>query len=580
MTRLTHIKEESSSAILHSEAVDASSAAGQILHLKRLLVTLKQQYEKGLQALRDQLVTEQAQKQTIQQELDRATRYIQELQQDHNEELSALREQQITLRNLVQQTQEELKLQGDQPINSDIGADRQRVEQLERVIPYLRERTEEANLETEQLREELERSRQKVKDTEDSALRDKQEAYKEIEQLKQMISQQELAEHQTELIASNTSSYQLRQELEEIKRTLIQDNQETKALEARYIEILNEKVNLEYQFKQLHIQSEHQAFNLAAYQEQIHELERLKKEIEAALQVKDNQLSESEKRYGDLKERALYLEEAYQEKQQIQDSYEQLKEEWCRLTENLDEAIDIRIQAEQQVIQLDGIIKEQDQQMAEKGDQCLILMQEKAVAEAHIQELRGLLDESESRLKVAQQHLAKKVKEAAILTEKVESQQAGLDDALQSSEALKSQINQLQANMDIYQKQEKRLQDQLHEALKGTESQVTKWEEKYFRMYDKWQESENRIRELKKFEEKHHQMQSLLANLGSFMGTSSSAQNGLFQSMQELVDKSTVNRSPVFEAAENVPLGESKTIDEKCDLFGMKLEKFKPNLFS
>ncbi len=579
MTRLTHIKEESSSAILHSETVDASNAAEQILHLKRLLVTLKQQYENGLQALRDQLVNEQNQKLAIQQELERSTRCIQELQQDHNEELSALREQQITLRNLLQQTQEELKLQGDHPI-SDV-ANRQRVEQLERVIPYLRERTEEANLETEQLRDELEKSRQKVKDTEEHALRDKQEAQKEIEQLKQMISRQELAEQQTELIASHTSSYQLRQELEEIKRTLIQGHQETKALEARYIDILNEKVSLEHQFKQLCLQSEHQSSNLAAFQEQIHELDRLNKEIEAALQVKENQLSESEKCYADLKERALYLEEAYQEKQQIQDSYEQLKEEWCKLTENLDEAIDSRIQAEQQVIQLDGIIKEQDHQLAEKGDQCLLLMQEKAVAEAHIQELRSLLDESESRLKVAQQHLAKKVKEAAILTEKVESQQTNLDDALQGSEALKNQINQLQANMDIYQKQEKRLQDQLHEALKGTESQVTKWEEKYFRMYDKWQESENRIRELKKFEEKHHQMQSLLANLGSFMGGSSSAQSGLFHSMQELVDKSTINRAGVFEpVAESVPLGESKTLDEKCDLFGMKLEKFKPNLFS
>ena len=56
------------------------------------------------------------------------------------------------------------------------------------------------------------------------------------------------------------------------------------------------------------------------------------------------------------------------------------------------------------------------------------------------------------------------------------------------------------------------MQDQLHESLKGNESQIIKWEEKYFQMYDKWQESENRIRELNKFEEKHLQMQNLFAN--------------------------------------------------------------------
>lgn len=143
----------------------------------------------------------------------------------------------------------------------------------------------------------------------------------------------------------------------------------------------------------------------------------------------------------------------------------------------------------------------------------------------------------------------------------------------------------MQANVDLYQRQEKRLQEQLHEALKGNEGQVAKWEEKYFSMYDKWQESENKICELKKFEEKHQQMQSLLANLGNFMGSSltHSSSSSSFHARQESTEKST--RS--FNCDPSLPEGSSSSVksqlsEEKYDLFGMRQpqDKSNPPLFS
>ena len=72
--------------------------------------------------------------------------------------------------------------------------------------------------------------------------------------------------------------------------------------------------------------------------------------------------------------------------------------------------------------------------------------------------------------------------------------------------------------------QEKHSQDIFQETLNNAESQIRKWEEKYFRVYDQLNEAEARIKEMKEMEQKFHQMQSqtqaLLSNLGQVFGTS------------------------------------------------------------
>ena len=53
--------------------------------------------------------------------------------------------------------------------------------------------------------------------------------------------------------------------------------------------------------------------------------------------------------------------------------------------------------------------------------------------------------------------------------------------------------------------------------MKSFESQLGKWEDKYFRLHDKWQDAETRIQELKKYEEKHNQLQAILGNFGAVL---------------------------------------------------------------
>lgn len=582
MTKLAYPKEENSQAALQAEST-ASNEAEQILHLKRLLVTLKQHYEKSLQQAHLQLQAEQNQRLSTQKEIKKVQTELMDCQENHEDELEALRNQQTALKELLKKAQDELA-QRNHLEGTESNVKQERVEQLERVLPYLRDRTTEANLETEKLREELDEAQKKLRALEQELVQNKQNAQRGMEHLQSMLEEQKKEEDGIETVVSTTSSHYLRRELESIKR-MMQGNEESKALEARYIEILNEKIGLEHQCKQLQIQLEHQSSNFIAFQEQLHGLEDRKKILESSLMTKEEELKANCKQLEELQARVNILNDAIKEKDLIQGRYELLKEEWIQMTDRLDEAVDSRRLADQQLFHLEDIAAKQEFQLQDFSLQLQSMCQEKESFESERNQLQLLLEECETRLKVAQQHLAKKVKEAALLGEKLEEERTNLTNFAQTIEFQKTQLAQLQASADMYQRQEKRLQDQLHEALKGTETQIVKWEEKYFRMYDKWQESENRIRDLKKFEEKHMQMQSLLANLGNFMGGAFNPSNALFHAGQEIIEK-PFTRPFAFDAPQaeenEQEIKSEEPQEERYDLFGMRQppEKYNPNLFS
>lgn len=441
MSRIIYSKENTNPTCLSE--VDAPETE-QILHLKRLLVTLKQHYEKSLNTSQIQLQEEQNQRIALQIENRNLHAQLLDSQKLYDEDLQALGGQQILLKDLLKKTQEELNL-------------------------------------AKQQKDEL-----------------------------------------------THFSNQIKQEFEGMRLGL---TQELKTLENRYIEVLNEKIGLEYQFKELQLNLEIQ-----------NTLQNEKKILEMALQSKESDFSKNLQITKDLQIRFSELSERAKENEFIQDKYEQLQEEWKQLKESLEENIILRRRAEQIAKQLEAdLIKTQ------------ILQEEKNNLETEKEQLKISFNDSESRLKVAQQHLAKKVKETALLNEKVEVQHLNLKDMTQTLDQQRNQILQLQSTVDHFQKQEKRLQDQLNETLKSSESQIKKWEEKYFHMYDKWQESENKIRDLKLIEEKYNQMQNMVANLGNFMG----------RPHEPFLEKSTSNDD-----------------DEKYDLFGMPQphEKYKVDL--
>jgi chromosome segregation ATPase len=545
LTKLTYLQEKNKYTM--SSARTKPHDAEQILYLKRLIVTLKQQFEKNLHELNEELHVEQLRNQSLQNELDTVTKQLEELTSLHEDEIKALREQQLALRDLLK------KAQNDQPKS---------IEEDSISAP------EGVNIELELLKQEIEIKQRKILELEAQLENEKSEAAKELNHLKNTLNFFEEQDAKQELITSNTSSYQLRQELELIKQTLVQGMQETKSIETRYADLFHEKMNLEHQIKQLQSHLENQSHLSDSLQLQINELVLQKSSLETTLQEKESQLASELKNCHELNNKMIKLEEKCRMQDLLQEKYEQLKEEHIHLSRNLEETIQLRLQAELQLEKIDSWAEEQSKQFSDKCQEASLLIEERDHLQAEIQHLHELLTDAESRLKVAQQHLAKKVKESALLVERVDEQQNNITDYLQFIETAKSQITQLQTSIEHYQKQEQKLQEQLHDALKGTESQVAKWEKKYFEMCDKWQESENQSRKLRKFEEKHLQMQNLLANLGNFMGSSISP-GQLFNAMQEEQPPSVPD--PVMplegqsDSSEN-----SEIMEDKYDLFGMR----------
>lgn len=463
MTRLTYPKTEETPPIFSRSHEAAGNEDGQVLHLKRLLVTVKQHYEKSLQELQIQFQAEQDQHLAVKKKIEEVEAKLAESDQQHEEELQALRNQQGVLKEMLKKSQEELaQLRKNLPISDHSASD---------------EQTEEASS---SLYEEIARLKKINQELHEKLSLGEQESQREIELLRQLLEDRELKDVELDTVVSTTSSHPLRQELEMIKSMLIEGVKESKALEARFVELLNEKIEIGQQCNKLQGQLESQSTKLTALHEKISSLEEQKKSLEHSLQSKDS--------------------------------------EWMQVNAQLDEANEARQLLDTYLSDLAATSSQQETRLEQFAEEMQTLHEEKSELEGECEHLRTLLDESEDRLKVAQQHLAKKVKEAAILSEKLDERAAELGSFNQAMEEQKGQVAELQASVELYQREEAKLQDQLHEALKGNESQIIKWEEKYFRMYDKWQESENRVRDLRKIEEKHLQMQRLLANLGNFMG--------------------------------------------------------------
>lgn len=149
----------------------------------------------------------------------------------------------------------------------------------------------------------------------------------------------------------------------------------------------------------------------------------------------------------------------------------------------------------------------------------LLVEHQQQTKELH--DLKTEKGEKDSRMRVAQHHLAKKVKETALLSEKIEDQKIQLHTINSAMEGYKTKINDMQSVLDSQMQQEKRIEENLLDSLKTSEIQARRWEEKYFQMCDKWQETESSNKELKSLEEKFHQMQALLGSFANILGDAS-----------------------------------------------------------
>lgn len=424
---------------------------------------------------------------------------------------------------------------------------------------------EELKQELQTLQEQFERLKNASKDSHSGSIK-LEAALAEAEKILQREQENSLKLAE-QLSQQNALVENSKKEIEIIKQALIRGMREANELEARFKESVQEKVGAlnkfnharqllekqEQETRRLRDELKQASTQLHAQEsagkeaaEQIRkqwqeEMERaaareesLKAQLDADLKhaqeqlqaLRDEHKAETDSLLEQIRQLKTGLEEAgaiEEEKQALLLQYEQLKADLVGAGQKLEDTLNVRQQLEQELQNLSTRCQEKERDKNEVQEQAERLSQEKTQLQNVVASTRAELEEKGSQIAMAQQHLAKKVKEAAHLSEEVDKCRQQIHDLQQQHMQNQIRMAELQASVDIHTQQEKRLQDQLAEVIKTYDAQTKKWEHKYFEMQDRWQATEMRKKELEKLEERHMQMQALLANLGSVMSGSPSS---------------------------------------------------------
>lgn len=151
---------------------------------------------------------------------------------------------------------------------------------------------------------------------------------------------------------------------------------------------------------------------------------------------------------------------------------------------------------------------------------------------------RHMRRDMEEELNRAQHHLAKKVKETALLEQNHEETKQSWMEAQKTLTENKMKINELQTAIELHRQQEIRLQNQLQEASKAAETQMARADEKYQLLSQKEQQAEKRIKELEKIEEKQGKLQSILSEISQLYGSTNPSEKPEKQIKSELPQSS------------------------------------------
>ena len=317
---------------------------------------------------------------------------------------------------------------------------------------------------------------------------------KTIHQREKKIGELQKFEYSYKKNIENRLSFEAKLEQEQKKHI-----QELHKIQAEKQDVLNEMPVLLEQFAKLKIkiieeQEAQKILTAEKMQLEVHLLEKTEKFNKLELEIVSlrQQLEAASKKEDAFKLQFEKLESVLQEKYQSSLS-------------DLQKSIQV---LEMTLKKHHDLLHEKEQDIENNKNQILQLMQEKLKLEDAVTNLTLCHDEQDARIKVAQQHLGKKVKEVAYLNERIEGQQT-------HNEELEAMLNQLKAKMTAMQnsfeeqlQQEKKQQENLHEAVRSTKEEAVKWENKYLKSCEK----------LKVLEEKQQQMQSLFTSINSLMG--------------------------------------------------------------
>lgn len=402
--------------------------------------------------------------------------------------------------------------------------------QLERVIQFLRERLEEAQLEAKQLKGEFQSSHESIESFRHQ-IDDAKEREEELNKLLQLekIEKQEVCD---ELSAIQLQFENLKSSIFIAKDNLIHSEEALEQTHKLLESVRNDKTLLENELadKENKLKSKEQEIEFlkksiakgyqdsreleSRYQEATNEKNAaINKTHLMRLQV-DKQRDEIRLMRDQLTESMHQTRKAHEQREELRLSLEEIHQK------NLDRINDKVICLKQQIEMLfdeESIVIDQlhiINALKHKMNEILI---EKSDFATKLEDALQVGSHAESQVKIAHQHLAKKMKDMSALLEKLEEQKIQISELQSTLSESNNRCNESQSRLQVYEQQEMVLQDKFESNLKAAEFQITKWEEKYSQMHAKWQHVETQNKELRALEEKHMQIQLMLNNLGAIM---------------------------------------------------------------
>jgi len=262
-------------------------------------------------------------------------------------------------------------------------------------------------------------------------------------------------------------------------------------------------------------QQKHQAENLTTKEEQLQRELNEQKAANQTLRVDLDQMKDSMVRgLREARELKQYYQNLINEKTTvlekntlIQRQVEDLRAEIKRKDLALDAAKAEVAAAKAEKQEAERRMEQERRERTDREDNLNALGKQIQTIRSQLDKYQKKAEEKEREAVEAQQHLAKKVREASQLSERV-------DEKHRLSERLQEEIVDYKMKLSEAQQLLEKEKDKEEHAVQQMEAV----EKKYFRTHEKLQKVEAEVRELRKVEEKHQQMQQLLSNLGTVIG--------------------------------------------------------------
>ncbi|MCB1180908.1 MAG: hypothetical protein KDK55_02645 [Chlamydiia bacterium] len=135
----------------------------------------------------------------------------------------------------------------------------------------------------------------------------------------------------------------------------------------------------------------------------------------------------------------------------------------------------------------------------------------------NLKNIRLSEEEKETEIKKAQQHLAKKIKEATLLRDMVERQKMQLGQFQSNAANHKAEIERMQNSLNLQRMHEEKIQIMAKDRTQAAEALVKEWQEKYFLLQQEWQSAKAQLLEFQKMKKNYEQMTTAFNSLKGFL---------------------------------------------------------------